>query len=216
MKITIPTSLNEITVRQFMQYMAVQKLEVDDNIKAISTIAIFCNIELEQAVNISTNDIFEISHKIKEVLEQPTPLITVHDNLGFIPSLDEMSIGEYIDLESYAGNPENYNRLMAVMYRPIKQKKFGMYTVDEYNGSEARATESMDLPASLLLGGLVFFWDLGIELLKAMPCSLGPETMTLLEGHLLKDGDGISHYTQWQEGITLALSGLQKLKYMSS
>ena len=35
---------------------------------------------------------------------------------GFIPNLDDMSFGEYVDLDTYIGDWQNIHRAMAVLY----------------------------------------------------------------------------------------------------
>ena len=52
---------------------------------------------------------------------------------GFIPDLNELSFGEYIDLDTYLGDWENIHTAMNVLYRPINSKKGDRYTIQEYD-----------------------------------------------------------------------------------
>jgi hypothetical protein len=40
---------------------------------------------------------------------------------GFHPQLDDLTLGEYIDLDTYIGDWENIEKAMAVLYRPVVQ-----------------------------------------------------------------------------------------------
>ena len=52
---------------------------------------------------------------------------------GFIPDLDEVSLGEYIDLDNNASKWEQMHVAMNVLYRPIKTSKVGKYNIEEYD-----------------------------------------------------------------------------------
>jgi hypothetical protein len=51
---------------------------------------------------------------------------------GFIPNLDDMSFGEYVDLDTYLGDWQNIHRAMAVLYRPIREKRGERYNIVPY------------------------------------------------------------------------------------
>ena len=42
---------------------------------------------------------------------------------GFIPKLDNISLGEFVDLDSYMSDWDNMHKAMAVLYRPVTFRK---------------------------------------------------------------------------------------------
>ena len=111
-----------------------------------------------------------------------------------MPQLEEMIFGEYIDLDSNIGDFENIHKAMGVLYRPIKQKVKSKYLIEDYTGEEG---DSMfDMPMDAVLGSIIFFYHLGIDLSKTMLNSLDQEEMNSLQlTNLEKSGDGMEHYS---------------------
>ena len=50
---------------------------------------------------------------------------------GFHPSLDDLTLGEYVDLDTYVGDWNNIEKAMNVLYRPI-EAKFGVFIAYRY------------------------------------------------------------------------------------
>ena len=62
---------------------------------------------------------------------------------------------------------------MAVLYRPIVEKKNDVYTIEAYDGNITIRTEEMKkMNAEQVQSALVFFWSLGNELSKILPLYL--------------------------------------------
>ena len=54
---------------------------------------------------------------------------------------------------------------MAVLYRPIKQKINDKYLIEEYKGTYSYAEKMKHMPMHIVLGAIVFFYNLTNELL---------------------------------------------------
>ena len=158
MKILIPTSLEDVTIEQFIKYNRITKLEeVDDEVIMVSVIANFCDLSVEDVLKIPVKDMKEIAQQIVDVLNTEPRDIQIYKDLGRIPNFDKISAGEYIDLDKYFTDPENYHRAMAVLYRPIKKKLGSKYILEDYKGSDDRCESMLKLPLELLLSSMVFF-----------------------------------------------------------
>ena len=89
---------------------------------------------------------------------------------GFIPNLDDMTLGEYIDLDTYSGNYDNIEVAMNVLYRPITAKIGGKYDINKYDPTikedyNPDAKEHMlNMPMDAVISSMFFFLNLGIEL----------------------------------------------------
>ena len=90
---------------------------------------------------------------------------------------------------------------MAVLYRPIKKAFREVYTIEKYKGTDNHIELIRKAPASAYTSSLVFFWNLGKELLlhttEYLAKNLTQEELTLLSAN----GVGIYQLTQLQEMI---------------
>ena len=116
---------------------------------------------------------------------------------GFHPDLDSITLGEYADIETFIKNgiENNLPELMAVLYRPIVEKKNDIYIIEAYDGNiSIRAEEMKKMSAEQVQSSLFFFYNLGSELSKILPLYLmerlnkmGKDLETKVSQ---KDGDG--------------------------
>jgi hypothetical protein len=183
LEINVPTSLNEIPLKSYQEFLKVQQSSNDEEFIAQKMVQIFCGIELKDIAKMKLTSLNElIAHFTKLFSEkpkfQPTFKIGTQE-FGFITSLEEITFGEYVDLENNLQKWETYHIAMSVLYRPIKLKFKDKYEIVDYNPM----TEMHDLmkftPVDIAISSSVFFWNLGSELLTA--------TLTYLEREITKN-----------------------------
>lgn len=203
-KIVVPSTLDEIIVKQYKEFIKAQENSNDDEFIAMKMVSIFCNMEMSEVAKISYSSIIDIvqhlnslfaqkhEHKLKFELGGKT--------FGFIPDLENISFGEYIDLESNLSSIDTMNNAMAVMYRPIVREQKNRYEIEKYVSSITYA-EVMDFaPLSVALAAQVFFWNLGKELLQATmdylekQMSKKEKAILAKQLNLANGGDGIQAY----------------------
>jgi len=67
-----------------------------------------------------------------------------------------MTLGEYIDLDTYFGDWDNMHKAMSVLYRPVTKEKNDLYNIEDYDGTKySDVLKSM--PLDVVLGSIVFF-----------------------------------------------------------
>ena len=197
--ITIPTDLSEITLRQYKRFLKIQKTVDDERFLSAKIIEIFCGVNLEEVMQIKFNDSEFIVDTLTKMFEQKPKLVTKfklnNKEYGFHPQLDDLTLGEYIDLDTFIGDWENIEKAMAVLYRPIVNKLKDKYTIEEYKlGREA---DILDMPMDAVLSSIFFLWNLGLDLSKAMMSYLDKEEVQALTQYLNSqpNGGGITQFT---------------------
>ncbi len=207
LKLKIPTCLSEITLKQYKAFLKVQETEKNDKIYNAKVINIFCNLKMEDVMLLKLNDVTEITNIIYELFEQKPGLVSKFKlngvEYGFIPQLDDISFGEYIDLDTYIGDWDNIDRAMNVLYRPILVKLKEKYSIDKYVVDNHKLLDNM--PMDAVLSSIFFLLNLGMELSTVMMNSLDLDkeaNKDLIEFlNLEKNGGGISQYTDSLKAI---------------
>ena len=198
-KITVPTSLNEITLKQYKHFVKIQKDNTDDKFLQTKMIEIFCNVKMTDVMRLKFRDSQEICKILTELFEQKPDLVKHFklDNIeyGFNPSLDDLSLGEYIDLDTFIGDWDNIEKAMNVLYRPITNKYKHKYSIEDYNVEPN--INLLNMPMDAVTSSIFFFYHLGMDLSKIMLNSLEKKEQEALTDFLnsQKSGDGITQFT---------------------
>ena len=191
-KITIPTSLSEITLRQYKRFLEVQK-EIDNDLALNSKmIEIFCNVKLEKVMLLKINDTNQIIEMLSNIFESKPNLVSKFKvngiEYGFHPQLDDLTLGEYIDLDTFIGDWDNMEKAMNVLYRPILVKVKEKYSIEEYRvGTES---ELLDMPMDAVMSSVFFLWNLGLELSTVMTNYLDNQDNEALTQYLNSQANG--------------------------
>lgn len=200
LEILIPESLSEITLEQYQKFAKINTDENKDSAFLMhKMVEIFCNLNLRDVATIKyksvlavindLNTLFDVKHKL-------VPKFTLGGvKFGFIPVLDDMSLGEYVDLDENLSDWDNMHKAMAVLYRPITLDKGERYQIEEYEGTKY-AEIMKQAPLDAVMGAMVFFYNLNNELLtitlsylqKEMDSNLTTQQRETLE----RNGVGIS------------------------
>jgi hypothetical protein len=200
-EIVIPTSLSEIPLKSYQEFMKVVEKSNDEEFIGQKTIEIFCGLKMKDVVKVKWSDVKSLTLHLNEIFKakpkfQATFKIE-NTEFGFIPNLEDMTFGEYIDLESNISSVETFHKAMAVMYRPITKKVKDRYEIFEYTGTDEFSDVMKFASLDVVLGATVFFSTLGSDLVQHTLTSLeteikkNPKIMTLAkERNLINDGDG--------------------------
>lgn len=169
MKIHVPTDLNDITVSQYQRFMAANTEDADQDFLLFKTIEIFCDVDIKLVSQFPLADAQDIAAEIHAVLDQHKPFQSSFElngiEYGFLPDLENISIGEYIDLESGLSDVKDLHKAAAVMFRPIRKRKGELYAVVDYKGSNAEGNDAKSFPMGAVSAGIVFFYNIANELL---------------------------------------------------
>ena len=199
-QISIPTKLSEVKLSQYQKFLQIAKDNEDSELLHQKMVQIFCGIDLKDVAEIRYKDVLEITASLGLMFENKNHRFINRFKMGgvdfgFIPNLEDISFGEYTDLDTYLSDWKQMNKAMAVLYRPIKKNGLnGTYEIEKYNGSITYSDVMKHAPLDVVLGANVFFYNLGNELLSSTMDYLekDKEVMTILHRHnLQEDGAGI-------------------------
>jgi hypothetical protein len=176
LEITIPSSINEIPLVNYQKFLKLQQSSNDEEFIAQKMIEIFCGIQLKEVVKMKASTVIELVQHFDKLFNEKTKFkhrFKLNDvEFGFIPDLEEISWGEYIDIESNIGDFQNIHKALAVMYRPIVKDVKGKYEIEPYKGDLSYSEVLKYAPLDVVLPASVFFWTLGIELISSTLSSL--------------------------------------------
>ena len=196
-KITVPSSMDEITLRRYQRFVkeTIDTENISEEFIASRICDIFLDIETTEVMRMTMGTMLKVSTKIAEVLNQKPELIPIFKmgdtEFGFIPKLEDMTFGEYVDLDSFVSDWSTMHKAMAVLFRPIETRYKDKYKIQEYKGDLFH--EAMkDMPLSVAMGSLLFFYRLETDLLKTLT---GYSEEEENQQDLVRNGVGILAYT---------------------
>ena len=171
-KLTIPNEWSDITIGVYQEYIKIQESKASEKNKVIRSLALLCNTSPFVVKKMAYTDLLEIMNIIKGMIdtepkeEDFVKVFTFSDiEFGFVPNLNKLTTGEYIDLESYCKNPiENLHIIMSILYRKVTNKVNDRYAIEPYNPDEFKEELFKDCPMNIALSSLGFFLTLGERL----------------------------------------------------
>ena len=191
LSIDIPTKLEDITLRQYKRFFKVQEQTQDNKLLNAKMIEIFCSSNLDDVMRLKLNDIDTIVGMISKLFDQKPNLVRSFKvnkvEFGFHPQLDNLTLGEYIDLDTFIGDWNNMEKAMNVLYRPITAKLQEKYSIEDYNVN--LHPNIVDMPLSAVMSAIFFLWNLGIDLSSSMTNSLEEGQTKALMDYLTSQGD---------------------------
>lgn len=225
-ELEVPTSLESITLGQYQRYLKILDDNKGDEYNDFvnkKLVEIFCDVNLNDVESIPVVEFDKILSIVRKAFEEKHQLkrnFTLGGvEMGLIPKLDDMSLGEYVDVEATITDWQDIHKAMAVLYRPVNFKSKERYTIAPYKPNDELREWMREMPLSVVMGVMVFFYDLGIELSKASLAFLEKEMKKVktsqLRETLEKNGVGISRFMESLKETSLNLTKLQENQYLS-
>lgn len=189
-ELTVPSNLSEISLKQYQKFLKLQESNENSYFLQCKMIEIFCNLDAKSVRLLKISDADRVVDIINNMFEAKPDLIRTFKiggvEYGIIPDLDEISLGEYIDLDTYIGDWQNMQIAMNVLYRPISKKIGNKYLIKEYALDAKEKLE--EIPMDVVLGSIFFLWNLGIDLSKTMVNYLeAPQMDNLMQEQIFQE-----------------------------
>lgn len=196
--IKLPENAKDITLYQYQKLVELLSREDLNKLQLENRkIHLFTGMKLADIELISHKDKEDILNQIEIALNEPYQFeqtFKIEDiEFGFIPNLDKITGAEYFDLNKYGESIETLHNLIAILFRPIKNKDaFGNYSIVEYKGTEEMAEAMKLTPMNVVNGALFFFLNLRNELLSYIQRYTEQERAKAEQQvDILKSGDGM-------------------------
>ena len=174
MKLYIPVSSDQITLKRFVDYHTSND-EIERVMIAVNKSRDYCESLKAETVQ-TVLELFDTA--LTTGKDTHTPTVTVEGvKLGFIPDINNMTFREHVDMDQLSksiwltnGEPnyKNLPQLMAILYRPITEQVGEFYNLEKYDsGKVKKYMKAINaLTMDRVQGGLIFFSSIAAELVN--------------------------------------------------
>lgn len=175
MQITIklPQELKDIKLKDYIKYSEIDFTDKSEEFLRIKILDIFYGITYDKYKKLKSYDVNLMVGNITTLLATKDCELVRNFKLnglefGFIPSLDDITFGELVDLES----SKNINDTLAILYRPITNKKRDKYTIEDYVAYTKYSNMFLELPMDIVYSALFFFVHLNRDCIESIKKSI--------------------------------------------
>jgi len=195
MKIEIPKDAGKLKVGQYIDY----KMNNGNRINQVMSIT---GLTREVVLKFTPQQIADVCDFFDEIIDSiEYKFVTKYKinsvEYGIIPDINSLTFAEWLDLTAYAENfPKNIDKMLAILYRPIRQQLLNRYTLEEYDSAIhlKNANEMRNMPITIANGCMLFFSSIKKESeLNMLKSSMEKrqqmmeEMITILENQLKED-----------------------------
>jgi hypothetical protein len=202
-KVIVPTSLADIKLKDFQRFYGANP--TDENGEELA-LAIFCGIDKDEYKQFPVTELEDIKNLLGIALSEKPEMQRFVDingtKYGFHPNLEDISMGEFVDLEAYMKDPvKNAEKWLGIVYRPVVKEQFNRYEIEAYRPDIHNGEAFEDITMDVVQGALLFFYRLEIALLASLTKSFQQaekqERSLTQDPASLSDGDGTQSYINW-------------------
>ena len=203
--ISVPISLKYIKLGNYQKFLQIENPSTEDLIKCL------LEVSSPDLARMKASDVDHIAAELNELFEVDHQFVNQFElygkRFGFIPKLDDITYGENKDITNYINDWGNMHKAMAVLFRPIEKKLSNQYIIEDYEGSHVYSDVMKDMPLSVVLGSMVFFYNLTNELLNYIPNYLQKQ----ISKEQMKEADSLENGEVILNSILLLKETLQDL-----
>jgi len=165
------------------QYQRLKSNEEKYQNSSVETLSLYTDIPVNQLKDLPLEQVNFVQEYITSQITTNSMKDELHNifthngvEYGLENDWTKLAWGGWVDLEVFASDKieENIHYLMAVLYRPVIDKKKGKYTIKPYKADdiEDRANEFLTLPVNYWFGVSVFFFITGNLYISNLESSL--------------------------------------------
>ena len=115
----VPDKLSEITIGQYQEFLEIKENNEGENHELNDFIiqkmvSIFCNVKMNYVAMMKLTDITDIFATLNKIFEEKPQhqlrFTLGNTEFGFIPNIEEITMGEYVDLENNISSWKDMHR----------------------------------------------------------------------------------------------------------
>jgi hypothetical protein len=165
------------------QYQRLKSNEEKYQNSSVETLSLYTDIPVNQLKDLPLEQVNFVQEYITSQITNNSMKDELHNifthngiEYGLENDWTKLAWGGWVDLEVFASDKieDNIHYIMAVLYRPVIDKKKGKYTIKPYKADdiEDRANEFLTLPVNYWFGASVFFFITGNLYISNLESSL--------------------------------------------
>ena len=165
------------------QYQRLKSNEQKYQNSSVETLSLYTDIPVNQLKDLPLEQVNFVQEYITSQITSNSMKDELHNifthngiEYGLENDWTKLAWGGWVDLEVFASDKieDNIHYIMAVLYRPVIDKKKGKYTIKPYKADdiEDRANEFLTLPVNYWFGASVFFFITGNLYISNLESSL--------------------------------------------
>jgi hypothetical protein len=152
----LPKSWNDITVEQFIELRSLNNEDFDSLFSyEIECLSILTDIDVDEFDDMEIDELSKIVKQVTFIKKQPSNIFKNEiNNLTYI-GLNDLKLGEFIDLEYYFANDyvKHLTYISSVLYRKTKLSEWEELIFEDYSFNiEKRKELFNDLPITSIYG----------------------------------------------------------------
>ena len=165
------------------QYQRLKSNEEKYQNSSVETLSLYTDIPVNQLKDLPLEQVNFVQEYITSQITYNSMKDELHNifshngvEYGLENDWTKLAWGGWVDLEVFASDKieDNIHYIMAVLYRPVIDRKKGKYTIKPYKADdiEDRANEFLTLPVNYWFGASVFFFITGNLYISNLESSL--------------------------------------------
>ncbi len=152
----LPKSWNDITVEQFIELRSLNNEDFDSLFSyEIECLSILTDIDVDEFDDMEIDELSKIVKQVTFIKKQPSNIFKNEiNNLTYI-GLNDLKLGEFIDLEYYFANDyvKHLTYISSVLYRKTKLSEWEELIFEDYSFNiEKRKEQFNELPITSIYG----------------------------------------------------------------
>ena len=165
------------------QYQRLKSNEQKYQNSSVETLSLYTDIPVNQLKDLPLEQVNFVQEYITSQITSNSMKDELHNifthngvEYGLENDWTKLAWGGWVDLEVFASDKieDNIHYIMAVLYRPVIDRKKGKYIIEPYKADdiEDRANEFLTLPVNYWFGASVFFFITGNLYISNLESSL--------------------------------------------
>lgn len=111
-------------VSDYIQILKIQKERFDNELdRSLAMLSVYIDEDIEEIESKPVADVHRLIAEMNDFLNKEYPVNNLVRGLYYIPN-NKVTLGNFIDLETYLQNPDDFGKVCAILYRECKHNEW--------------------------------------------------------------------------------------------